>query len=533
MRKPKVLMLALMLMSSVMMGIPFLIPGCGWVALIGLTPLLLADVIAESERIRGFWLWCWLCFVLWNAMTTFWVCNATIGGGIFAVMANALQMTVIYCAARAARKRIGNSLSIVLLMLMWISWERLYFNVDISWPWLTLGNAFAGSTRLVQWYEYSGTLGGSLWIWLSNVWLFALIVGMGTGGFRRLPRCGRAIAALGYVALVACPILWSEHIYRHYEEDRSQPLAVVVGQPNFDPYEKFGGLSRKDQDSIFLDLVRPETERLSAEGEVLVLAPETFTNDIVTNYPDRCESWNRYHDFLMRYPGASLLFGASARDYIYGDEAPNLTARHIRGNLWIQPRNSALAMDATGHTETYHKNKLVVGVESTPYPKLFTKIDDKLGGVMGRDVGDGEADVLHACGTAIGTAICYESVYGEFCTGYVRKGASLIAVITNDAWWGDTPGYRQHLRYSALRAIELRRDIVRCANTGISAIIDQRGDIIKSTEWWKREVLSGQVYLNDRVTFFAAHGDATGRICTFALLLLLVAWTVRLVIPRH
>ena len=95
---------------------------------------------------------------------------------------------------------------------------------------------------------------------------------------------------------------------------------------------------------------------------------------------------------------------------------------------------------------------------------------------MGRCEGQGDpAEVLHFRDSiAIGCAVCYESIYGEFCTDYVRKGARAMTVITNDAWWGDTPGHRQHCNYSRLRAIELRREIARCGNTGISCIIDGR-----------------------------------------------------------
>lgn len=533
MRKSKLLMIFLLLLSAVMMSVPFLVPHWGWMALIGLTPLLLADVIAESERIRGFWLWCWLAFVAWNAMTTFWVCNATLAGGIFAIAANATQMTLIFCIARASRKRLGNVLSLLMLMLMWISWERAYFNVEISWPWLTLGNALAGSVRMTQWYEYTGTLGGSLWIWLSNLSLFAIIISLCTGSFWRMTRTGRSVAIAACLLVIAGPILCSEHIWRHYREDGSRTLDVVIGQPNFNPYEKFGGITHEKQDSIFFALVTPSLQELPPEDTALLIAPETFANDIITNYISSSASWRRYHEFLQGYPNVTMLFGASAKDYIYGESAPNHTARHIRDNLWIQPRNSALTLDANGRTEIYHKNKLVVGAESMPYPKLLSKIDDRLGGVMGRDIGDGRAKALHVGDIPIGTAICYESVYGEFCTGYVRDGAQAMTVITNDAWWGDTPGYWQHLRYSSLRAIELRRDIARCANTGISAIISQRGEILQQSHWWKRETVSGRICLSDKQTFFVTHGDAVGRICTFAFLLLLAAWIVRLIIPRR
>ncbi len=114
----------------------------------------------------------------------------------------------------------------------------------------------------------------------------------------------------------------------------------------------------------------------------------------------------------------------------------------------------------------------------------------------------------------------------------MKSGARALCVITNDAWWGDTPGYRQHLSYSCLRAIETRRDIARCANTGISGFIDQRGDILSRSGWWVAAHMEGQIHLSDRETFFVRHGDIVGRICVFASLLLLLALMVRLIIRR-
>ena len=102
-----------------------------------------------------------------------------------------------------------------------------------------------------------------------------------------------------------------------------------------------------------------------------------------------------------------------------------------------------------------------------------------------------------------------------------------MTVITNDAWWGDTPGYRQHLSYASLRAIETRRWIARSANTGVSAIIDPSGKVVSHTSWWRPEVLKGKVGLNDRQTFFVIHGDFIGRLSTLMAALILLATIVR------
>ncbi|MBR7157550.1 MAG: apolipoprotein N-acyltransferase, partial [Bacteroidales bacterium] len=134
----------------------------------------------------------------------------------------------------------------------------------------------------------------------------------------------------------------------------------------------------------------------------------------------------------------------------------------------------------------------------------------------------------------IGTAICYESVYGDYYREYILKGAQVMSIITNDGWWGDTPGYHQHLSYASLRAIETRRSIARCANTGISAFINQRGEIIAQTEWWKPAYLSASLPLNDKLTLFVRHGDIAGRVSQFVFVLFLLMGTAaRIRLIRH
>jgi apolipoprotein N-acyltransferase len=233
--------------------------------------------------------------------------------------------------------------------------------------------------------------------------------------------------------------------------------------------------------------------------------------------------------FLSEHPEAEILFGASSWSVYDQKDRPSANARRFGDGTWYETHNSALIMDSLGRYSIYQKSKLVPGVEMLPYPSVLGPIDDKLlGGVSGRNVGQKEvSNLTFRKEIPIGCAVCYESVYGEHCAKYVRKGARLLAVITNDAWWGDTPGYRQHLNYARLRAIETRRDIVRCANTGISAIIDQKGRILQRTAWWEPAILKGTVNLSGRDTFFVRTGDIVGRIGVFLFVLLLAAALIR------
>ncbi len=536
MRKPYGTLWILVLLFAALMSLPWLVPHTGVLALLGFVPLLSAERVASQNGVRHFWIWHYSAFLLWNAATTFWICNATVGGAVFAIMANALQMSLIFGLFRLSKKRLGGILPYVFLMAAWIAWERWYFTqAQISWPWLVLGNAFARSIRTVQWYEFTGTLGGSLWVWLSNLGIFGLFVSIMEGTWFRWNRLAKSCSVLGVVLVTALPLAASAHIWHHFGEDSRGSVDVLIAQPDFDPYQKFQSMTQQQQNEVLLEQFSAALPDTAWEG--LLIAPETFTGDIFLNNVEGSHTWSMFQDFLQEHKGADLLFGASTYDIYAQKSAPSILARK-HGDVWLENHNSALVTDFTGRREIFHKSKLVVGVELTPYPKFFVPIDDKLGGLMGRCIGQERISTLDyvsrdSGAVPFGCAICYESVYPEYCTGYVREGARFMTVITNDAWWGDTPGYRQHASFSSLRAIELRRDIARCGNTGISAFINQRGEFTSQSDWWQRQTLQGSVNLSDRQTFFVKNGDITGRVCTFAFLLLLAWLVVAMFIPRR
>lgn len=521
----------LMLLFVACMSIPYLVPHCGFLALVGLVPLLWMERVADRAGIRRFWLWHYAAFVLWNAATTFWVWNATPGGAVFAILANALQMSLVFGLFRWVKRRTGEMPGYLFLAAAWIAWEYYYVTVaQISWPWLVLGNAFARSIRLIQWYEFTGHLGGSLWVWACNLALFGLLTARAEG--RRTTRKAHAAALAATAVLFLGPPAVSAVLWHRYEET-DRPVDVIVLQPDIDPYDKFKGMSQAQQTVILLDQLDHALRGTDTTRTLLAVAPETFTGGIVNNDIFMNKTVQRFLRFLGDHPNVRLLFGASTSDYLFSDERPSPTARYCGADLWTESRNSAFLLAHHGGYTVYHKSKLVPGVELTPYPRLFRPLDDwlskllKVNGLMGRCIGQDEVTTLRMGDIRIGTAICYESVYGEFCTGYVRAGAEMLAVITNDAWWGNTPGYRQHLSYASLRAIECRRDIARSANTGISAFINQRGEITAKTAWWVPAALQGTVNLNDWETFFVRYGDISGRVAVFVAVLLMLAALVR------
>jgi apolipoprotein N-acyltransferase len=539
MKKENMLIWGLAALFAVMMSVPYIIPHTGLLALLGLVPLLAMERIADQMGRKRIWIYHYTAFVLWNTITTFWVCNATVGGGIFAILANSLQMSLVFGLFRVSKRKFRGALPYIFLAVTWIAWERFYFDAEISWPWLVLGNSFARTTWAIQWYEMTGTLGGSLWVWACNLGIFGMLVSASDGSLFHWNLKARIAAVSGLIVLLVAPVIISGRIADRYEDsiESAESLDVLIVQPNIDPYNKFQAMTQDQQNAILENqMAEALSYRLndSTAAPLLVVAPETFTNDIICGEYERSRTWRRFTHFLNRYPGVNMLFGASSYDYFESAKKPSHTARQLIDGRWVESHNSALMIDGTQRTEIFHKSKLVVAVEMTPYPAIFCRIDDLLGGVMGRCVGQNEVTLLNVKGNneeniKVGSAVCYESVYGEYYTGYIRKGARAMTIITNDAWWGDTPGYKQHLSYASLRAIETRRAIARCANTGISAIISPAGEILQPSSWWEPAIIQGSIPLRDDITFFVSHGDITGRICTFLFLLLLMALGVRTV----
>ena len=508
---------------GLLMSIPFLVPRLGLFALVGFVPLFFLDRLLRENQVRhAFWYY-YTAFLIFNILTTFWIWFVSPAGAVFALLLNALQMAAVFAVFRAVSRIIrsreknpltADALSLLFFAVTWLAWEHIYFDIEISWPWLCLGNAFATTTRLVQWYEITGALGGSLWILLSNGLLFLLL-----NSRERSGRLGYGIAA---AAVIVLPILCSEIRYATYQES-DDPLEVVVIQPNIDPFHKYGVEPQSGLDARLIELMARET---SPETRYLI-TPETFTYNLDLDRPELNASYQRYKAFLSTHPDASLLFGALTYRRYEAAEKPTRSARPAGAGQWVDFYNTALVMDSDTLYGSYVKSKLVPGVEIIPYENALPflgKIVHTFGGSSNSYGTLGEMEAIPGGdGHKLGAMICYESVYGDGSRVATKKGANFLAVMTNDGWWGDTPGYRQHFNYARLRAIENRRDVVQAANTGTSGLINQRGDVLDKTGWWVETTLKGTVNANDTQTYFVRHGDFVGRwACRYFLILLLM-----------
>ena len=498
---------------------------------VGWVPYLrLEQVLTQQGAKRGrVFARTYLFLFLWNAFTTWWVSYSTLSGGIAAVVLNAALMCLPLMAFRRTKEQFGSRLGYLSLPVYWVAFEQLHLHWDLSWPWLTLGNGFAASPSWVQWYEYTGFLGGSVWILAVNLLVFGVLqkllplprpvrqpgsLAQGSAG-ARLPLAGGLLVPLLAIAL---PVGLSYLIGSQYQE-KGAPLEVVVIQPNIDPYgEKFPGTINFIPPDEQLTRLLKRTEAAITPATQLVLWPETCLEEPMreVTFAQSQQVARIRQQLLARHPGLSLLTGATTIG-MYPDAASAPPSARYRDDLgYFDVFNAAVFFaDATAAPQFYHKSRLVPGVEIIPpvLSGLLKNID--LGGVVGSYGSQDERTVFPAPAAApalrLAPLICYESIYGDFVGEYVHGGATLLGLITNDGWWSDSPGFRQHLAYGALRCIETRRDLARSANTGISGFIDQRGAIWQRTGWWVAASSRATVHLNTEETFYVRHGELIGR----------------------
>ncbi|MDT3403821.1 apolipoprotein N-acyltransferase [Mucilaginibacter terrae] len=480
---------------------------------VGLVPMLMAmeNIIQSNSSKKGRLVFAttFIGFFVWNTLCIYWVYNSLkIIGPVAAIPVTLIPYSLgpllmagacwLYYRMRVATSR---GWALAALVCFWIAYEYLHQSWELNFPWMTLGNGFAVSHKWIQWYEYTGVYGGTVWIWACNILLYLLYLGLREAQSKQQ----RLKLISAFVLVLLLPLGLSLSRYYNYEEEIS-PSGIVVVQPNIDPYTKFNvppyeeiSTLTKLSDSAAL----PNTEYF--------IWPETaISEDINEDAFSGTPQFNQVKQFLVKHKNGNLLTGISTYK-IYND-AHTPTAQQLSGSSQFYDRfNAAVNIQNGEKLQFYHKSKLVPGAELMPFGSALSflkPVFEHLGGSSGGYGSQNEPDVFYSqSGVGADPVICYETIWGNWVAQSVKKGAQFIAIITNDGWWENTSGKDQHFDYAKLRAIENRRWVARSANTGISGFINQRGDVVQQSGWWVRAALRQNINLNSRLTFYTQHGD--------------------------
>ncbi len=458
---------------------------------------------------------------IWNVATTWWIWNASAPGAVAAFLANSLLMCFPWLGFKIAKKRFGATIGYVALIAFWMCFEFIHLqDWGLSWPWLTLGNVFASHPEWIQWYEYTGTSGGTFWIMLSNILVYALFIEYQKNG--RSPVYFKQM--LSWLLLMIVPFFIAKKLNKKLVSTGSGKNIVVV-QPNIDPYEKVSELTGSFEAQ--LQRLISTTEKQVDSNTALILWPETalYTASRIDEASLKENYFlNPLFGFLKKYPNATLFTGIESFRRM---PAKTKYSQEFNGEYYESYNGSAL-LDSSGASAFYHKSMLVPGVETLPwFLKFIDKWFEKFGGTTaGYAKQDERTILLEKNGFKIAPSICYESIYGDFMRKYIRNGANLICIITNDGWWKNTPGHKQHMNYARLRAIETRTWVARSANTGISCFINPYGAVIEPQRYDTNAAIKMNIDVpSNTKTFYVRYGDLLSKVMS-ALSLLLIALAI-------
>jgi len=496
--KNKILWLSIA--SGILLSFPWVIRGTGLVLFVALIPLLF---VATSKSGNVF-LQSYPAFLIWNLLSTWWIGYVSISGMLFIAVANSFFMSIVWWAGFNMANRFNRLSGYFSLLVFWLSFEFISHKGALPWPWLTLGNGFASSVKMIQWYEFTGVLGGSMWILLVNIAIFECISVIRKGTTKQ---SWKFLAAT--TAILVMPIFLSFYLYDK-QTGTGKRINAVVLQPNIDPYtEKFSGMSEKQQVDRLIALAKQSL----SDSTNLIIAPETaFPPFFEDSLGIEIETIKYFWECLRLNSGKNLIGGAITK-----------VGSIQQGNLWQNPKssdvgvksfNSAFLIDDLNKIQYAHKNLLVAGVEKTPFREYLNFLPNFLidtGGSSGElTSGLGPVVLKMSSGDLAGPIICFESLFGDYVRKQVLNGASFLVVLTNDGWWKRSPGTWQHFDYARLRAIENRRMVCQSANTGISGYIDQWGDVLGQSEVNNSCSIKCSLTCDNRITFYTIYGDYLG-----------------------
>jgi apolipoprotein N-acyltransferase len=517
----RLILVSLSVTGGILAGLAWTSWFTGLILLIAFVPFITLENYLFENRERyssyAFFNYSLPGMIVFTTITMGWVRAASTTAVITVIVGMSFLMTFIMWLAHLARLKAGTIHGITAFIVFWLSLEFLSLNFILLTPWINLGNGLAKDILFIQWYDMTGTSGGTLWILVSNLFLALFLISKSHR---------KKIYLYIWLIIILIPSCFSIVRYYTIHENENPGNEVVIIQPDIDPYTEKFSLPFDEQLSKTLNMadtsISPATRWL--------LTPETTVDDPVNeddmyNNPYIIDLVN----FADRHPGLNIVTGlVSYRLYPASQKPPSASARMIDSSGYYYDHfNSAFSIDSGGVIGIYHKSKLVAGIEiqfSAGLGKLINLIVPYLGGTKwGYGRQDQRACFKHnVTGQVAAPIICYESVFGNYVADYVRKGAETLFIITNDGWWKNTCGYKQHLAYASIRAVETRRPVARAANTGISCFVDIRGNRKHETEWWTEAVIRESITSETKLTPYVRYGDVIMKLSAVISVLLLL-----------
>lgn len=538
--------LLLIILSGSLLGVSFPPFKTWFFVYFGLMVLLY--LVISSGRLRQAFGRTYLAILIFNEITLYWISGWHSDdtflkiGGVATVIVHSLFMLIPLMVTYGV-SRINKEAAIFSFPFIWVGYEYLDNIWQFAFPWLELGNTETYNLTRIQIAEITGVHGLSFMICAVSVLLYYTYYRIFSKSWK--PSSPKAVLML----IAALIIFLLPNFYGSYRlnsvdntgyydlSDTSKVVNTAVVQTNTDPFKKWGG----DHNQLLDTYISSLNEGLKFSPDMLILHETSTPYYFLDDY--NMLKTKRFFD-LADSSGKYIFMGIPHRYYYKDtDEIPSDYRTSSESKRKFDVFNSAILIEPHKHYSSFkiHKKvKLVPFSERIPYQEKvpFLKKWFTWGvGISGWQIGREQTvfelkDSAKGINTRFAGLICYESVFSEFVSEFVKKGAEYIIIVTNDGWWGDNSGPEQHNQYAVLRAVENRKWIVRCAQTGVSCFVDPLGNIYDKIPYWNTGVIDRNITANNEITFYTANGDITGKAGVIVFIFSLLAVIINYVYKR-
>lgn len=467
----------------------------------------------------------YVCFFVFHGLCNWWISSwqeqtdpYLLASGIAVWLAHPLLLMLPWLTLVWLSKRLSRTATAVLIPVVYTAGEWIHGQTDFSYPWLTVGYSMV-DVPSAQMAEVVGVYGISFAIMAVNTLVYAALL-------------HRDSAARSAGLLIFAVVLWvglsaAGAVRRSSSEwlNKGGGLRVEIVQPNINPWDKWSAPS----DQLRIHKAVSDSLRRDGVRADVSLWSETAIPYVIRNYRYIAD-WMDVRRWVDT-SGTTLLTGF-ADMMVYPDGTAPASARSLAAatDVKYDHFNAAMVVNpGRADVPVHRKTMLTPFAERLPFAdQLSFAMKWFEWGVGISAWGQGREryplPVIRNGDTIarIGTIICIESIYPDVARDMVNNGADVLAVITNDAWYNGTWGPRQHYDIARMRAIEFRRPVVRCANSGVSGIISADGTSEKELPVLRRMASTVQVRPNNVQTFYARHGDWLAVACAILSLFAVV-----------
>jgi len=497
---------SLLTLSGLLLAVSFPPLPTYFFAFVGLIPYFI--VLEKRTSLREITTATYYMAFVFSLFTVYWVGGFTVAkdyylmiSGFVLLFFNPLWFLIASTLFYFTTKIFSRKTAMLLFPFFWVCYEYCYSLTDFQFPWISLGNSQTKFLHFIQIADHVGVYGLSLIIVFINLFLFI--------GYKHfVKRTSYKIPFAAAFLLLMLPIIYGVYKEKTFKESEKK-VRVGLVQPNLDPYEKWSGGNVTELTGSYISL----SEKAVSQKAELVLWPETALPVYLLS-GDFYRTTNLIRLFI-RSTNTSLLTGMpNFIAYFDNKNIPHDAKYSSAGKFYYTNYNAVLLFTPeSDNVQTYGKMKLVPFGEHTPFSDQLPLLADLIKwsvGLGGWNVGKDTTNFIvpmkrDTSHYAVNAIVCYESIFPELIASFAQRGSEMIAVVTNDSWYGNTSGPYQHKEIAVLRAVENRKTVVRAANGGISCIISPLGKTLAETKMFTKDVLVGDVHLNDEKTFYTQH----------------------------